>query len=99
METVEGLPYRSSGTIQFFCTQAIGIMLEDGIQAVYRLAYGMKRDSVRSSSLGARLIGYCWVVAFLAWSTPVWLYPRLYANEGQKKDEYLPFSIVKRLGL
>jgi len=59
----------------FFCTQVIGILLEDGVQAMYRSLTGNVRSD-RLPPLWIRIVGYFWVVAFLLfWSTPVWAFP------------------------
>jgi hypothetical protein len=63
------VPMAESGALRFFCVQALGIMLEDGAQAVYRNIFGNKYSGV------CKVIGYFWVIAFLSWSTPVWVYP------------------------
>jgi hypothetical protein len=62
------------GAIQFFCNQALGIMIEDGVQELYRRISGKSNDSV-DTPLWAKIMGYLWVVAFLSWSTPIWVYP------------------------
>jgi hypothetical protein len=65
-----------SGSIRFFCVQAVGIMIEDGAQELYRRIYG-KATANSGSPLWTKLVGYIWVVAFLTWSTPAWIYPHL----------------------
>lgn len=62
-----------SGAVQFFCVQALGIMIEDGVQYLHRRLF--KRDSGAQHSLLERCIGYAWVLAFLVWTTPVWIFP------------------------
>jgi hypothetical protein len=58
-----------SGALNFFCVQAVGILLEDTVQALYRKAFGDFEGVVY------RILGYFWVVAWLSWSTPLWVYP------------------------
>ncbi|TVY43262.1 Acetyltransferase, partial [Lachnellula subtilissima] len=59
----------------FFCTQVIGILLEDGVQAMYRSLTGTVRSDTLPP-LWIRIVGYVWVGAFLLfWSTPVWAFP------------------------
>ena len=65
------VPMAQSGALSFFCAQAIGIMVEDGAQEVYRNLFGNRYNGV------CKAIGYLWVVAFLSWSSPVWVYPVL----------------------
>ena len=94
---VQGIPFVESGSIQFFCLQGLGIIFEDSIQALYRSLNDMKRDAARPPTLIARLVGHAWVLAFLVWSTPIWLYPAVYRNRGEEKDGVLPFSVIKYL--
>lgn len=61
------------GAMRFFCMQALGICLEDTVQAVYHWAFSIKK--AESPKLWARLIGYLWLLVFLVWTTPGWNYP------------------------
>jgi hypothetical protein len=63
------VPVAQSGALQFFCTQALGILLEDAIQELSRIFFG------DLNSRACRAVGFLWVFAFLGWSTPVWVYP------------------------
>lgn len=98
-----GVPMRESGALQFFAVQPIAIIVEDGVQALYRLTFGARRkeDDDRPSSspssppLWIRSVGYFWLILFLSWSTPVWSFPLLYRNSGRLKSSIVPFSIVR----
>lgn len=61
-----------SGALRFFTTQALGIMLEDGVQEIYRCMRGGTKPA-----LWSRIVGYAWVLAFISWSTAAWQYPAL----------------------
>ena len=63
-----------SGSLPFFCAQAVGIMLEDAVQEVYRRVR-VQDTSQSHPPIWAKVLGYIWVIAFLAWSTPSWAYP------------------------
>lgn len=89
-----GVPVHESGAVQFFSTQALGILLEDGLQATYYSLTGKPRPS-KAPTLH-RLVGYTWLVLFLAWSTPVWSFPQIrHLRSGV--DFILPFNIYKHL--
>ena len=90
-EYAGGRHLQDSGTLRFFSTQVVGIIIEDGVEAVYRYARGCSMDV--SVPLWARSIGYLWVMAFLVWSTPAWIYPD--AAE-QPKQPLLPFTILSQ---
>lgn len=133
-----GLPWHESGAIQFFCTQLLGIVLEDFVWNTYRHfttsdspeyqkdemdktggtneANRPFDNSLRNSSshnrsaaanmvtrqeprsrpaLWLRIIGILWVILFMSWSMPVWLYPSMYRELGDpaKGNSILPFSV------
>ncbi|MCJ1352564.1 MAG: hypothetical protein MMC33_002548 [Icmadophila ericetorum] len=94
IDIAQGLPFAESGSIKYYCLQALGIMLEDGVQAVYRSLYGLKRDAAQPPSLIVKLVGYAWVLSFFVLFTPMWLYPTAYRNNGEEIDRILPFSII-----
>ena len=66
---ISAVPITQSGACRFFCMQALGIMIEDGVQEVYRIASG------NGKSRFGIVVGYIWVFAFFCWSTPAWAYP------------------------
>lgn len=127
-----GLPWHESGAIQFFCTQLLGIVLEDFVWNTYRhltatdhpeyqkdeleKTGAMDDNSPRNSSfhiraadanmitrqeprsrpaLWLRIIGIVWVILFMSWSMPIWLYPSMYRELGDpaKGNSILPFSV------
>ena len=92
-DLAQGLKWKQSGSIRFFCTQAVGIFVEDGVQALYclRVRNVTKISLPRSIAV---IVGYVWVFTFMVWSTPVWIYPSLYMNKGEEKDLIVPFSFV-----
>ena len=92
-DVAQGLEWKQSGAVRFFCTQAVGIFAEDMIQALYSSIIRGRRKPLLPQS-AVTLLGYVWVVLFMVWSTPVWTYPSLYANKGEEKDTIVPFSFV-----
>jgi Membrane bound O-acyl transferase family len=93
-----GMSLAESGSVRFFCTQALGIAVEDGVQAIHRAVYDGGRGTVSDQPRAwARVVGYVWVVVFLAWSTPVWVYPAIRMNNGGVDDRILPFSVLRML--
>lgn len=95
-DIVIGISWGESGAIRFFCTQAFGILIEDSVQALYqRIDPETQRSPSRQKLV--KVIGYVWLVCFLAWSTPVWAYPAMSRNQGAAKDKVLPFSVIGML--
>ena len=91
-----GLTWSESGSLRFFVTQALGIMVEDGVQAVFH----SWRDKGEGASAGigrllTRYVGYCWVAVWMCWSGPAWFYPQLRHQTGGEWDKLLPFSILE----
>ncbi|TKA60953.1 hypothetical protein B0A55_11829 [Friedmanniomyces simplex] len=70
-----GLSPRRSGALQFFIMQALGIVLEDGVQHVYRRFF--KQILGKHASLVEKVVGYAWVLVSILWTSPVWVYPAL----------------------
>lgn len=90
------LSVADSGSVRFFCTQALGIMVEDGVQEVWRRLAG---DSSGQTTLWKRVVGFLWLCAFMAWSTPVWVYPYV-VKQGMSApgaDPNLPLSLAARV--
>ncbi|PLB43282.1 hypothetical protein P170DRAFT_459746 [Aspergillus steynii IBT 23096] len=77
-----GVSAASSGAVQFFCTQALGLMTEDFVISAY-LLYAAER-----------MIGFLWVGGFLVWSFPAYLYPMLYRSNLGLNDSVVPVSVV-----
>ena len=75
----------------------MGIMLEDGVQSVYRSMRGLDENPERQPKFWTKVAGYAWVVAFQIWSVPVWVYPALVMNKGEAKDWIVPVSFLTML--
>ncbi|KAL1626148.1 hypothetical protein SLS54_002982 [Diplodia seriata] len=84
-----GVPSEESGGLVFFPLQALGIMVEDAVQAALVGKTGFRNAGVR------RLFGYVWVVAYLGWSTPTWFYPQ--SRVGTDAEILLPVRVARPL--
>ena len=71
--------------------QAIGIMMEDTVQAVYRWYHGQKRTAA-SPQGWKRVFGFVWLLLWLTWTTPVWIYPVAQRSSG---EGILPLSLLR----
>ena len=63
-DVAEGYSWQQQGSVQYFCTQVVGIMLEDGVQAIYNAIRGTRRNARHQPERWTRLVGYVWVLAF-----------------------------------
>lgn len=99
IDMASGLSWHESGALQFFCTQVIGIALEETARTIFYQFNRRANHTGKSPSAAFRptiLAGYIWVIAFIAWSFPVWGYPPLYRMRGAMESSVLPFSILGR---
>ena len=71
--------------------QAIGIMMEDAVQAIYRWYHGQKRTTA-SPRGWKRAFGFVWLLLWLIWTTPVWTYPVAQRSSG---EGILPVSLLR----
>lgn len=79
----QGIPLSESGAMSFFCMQALGIMMEDGVQSLVRhlMKWEDQRDPA-SPPVFLRILGYFWVFAWLTWASPIWIYPAMQRDKG-----------------
>ncbi|KAH8433205.1 wax synthase family protein [Aspergillus melleus] len=89
-----GLSASTSGAVQFFVTQALGLMIEDLVFIIYSALRGSGPSRDRPASRGERTVGFFWVGSFLVWSFPAYLYPMLYRSNAGFNDSVVPVSVV-----
>ncbi|RDL36191.1 uncharacterized protein BP5553_06803 [Venustampulla echinocandica] len=89
-----GLPWSKQLTVKFFVTQALGIIIEDTVEAVYRAICGKKRTP-GPPAFWIRIVGYVWLAGFLVWSTPMWVYPGA-SRTSEGTRSILPYSVINR---
>jgi hypothetical protein len=74
------------GTIFFFPAQVVGIAIEDLAIGCFRRVTGRKDGG----TLG-RVLGFVWVMAWMSWCCPIWVYPTLRrGGEGM-----VPYSFIR----
>jgi hypothetical protein len=91
-DVAAGISLRDSGSIEFFCVQAVGIMFEDAIQALVRAWWG---DKPRGRP--GDCVGYIWTIFWLCWTSPAWHFPMLRNNEGSEADRVMPLDVLELL--
>ena len=90
-DVASGVPWEEAGAVRFFIMEAIGIMIEDTVQGIYRLLRGQKRTPDKPTGW-KHALGLAWVLIWLTWTTPVWVYPVAQRSTGQA---ILPFSLLR----
>lgn len=77
IDLANDLTYAQSGSIRFFTTQALGIMIEDGVQELWGQLFGR---SDNGTARWKRVVGFLWLWAFMAWSLPSWMFALILAR-------------------
>ena len=89
-----GVMPSQSGALRFFCTQSLGIMIEDVVQEVNRRIRGQRNVS-KSEAFWKEAVGYVWVLLFLSWSTAAWQYPAMMTM--RREDNVFAMSALRSL--
>lgn len=83
-----GVALHDSSAVRFFVTQALGLIFEDCIMSIYCLA----PHSMRLPATLTKTLGFVWVLLFLTWSVPAYLYPMMWRSNQGLQDSTIPFS-------
>ncbi|KAJ5752441.1 hypothetical protein N7520_009358 [Penicillium odoratum] len=100
---LQAIPLQHSGAMLFFTSMVLGIMFEDGIQAVWKRIMapsGVHLPTIPESasvSPWKRAIGMCWVTAWIGVLSTVYFEPQ--SQLPKEETSLVPFSVVERLGL
>jgi hypothetical protein len=89
-----GVSAWKSGAVQFSCTQIIGLSIEDVAEGIFRRVLGTRKVSPPVAAR-LRMLGYAWVVLFLAWSGPVRWFPVVEVS--QRDTELIRWSSLRPL--
>ena len=93
-----GVPWYDSGSLRFFCTQAIGVIMESYFHVLWSPFFSPSNKNRTRSRYGSsgwpRILGYIWTVAFLVWSAPVYSYAAIRQDINSGETTNLPFSIA-----
>ncbi|KAL3486514.1 membrane bound O-acyl transferase family-domain-containing protein [Aspergillus germanicus] len=81
-----------SGAFRCFPLQAVGIMVQDGVQELYLRARGSKASTAREK-LCLRALGYIWVWGFMTCVITMYAFPLL-RNQNAAKNG-VPVSVVR----
>ena len=99
---VQRIPSHESGAMILFLTAPIGLMIEDGVKAIWKSIRTPNHDHNGQSSkeasqpLWQKSLGLCWVMGWLGVTSTWYFYPQMLRPENQA---LVPFSIASRIGL
>lgn len=82
----------SSGAMPFFCVQTLGIMLEDGVQAIWKRLHGGVKS--RDSPVWQRVIGHIWVLVWFG-VTSVWYFGQM--SQAPELASIVPFDFQSHI--
>jgi hypothetical protein len=87
-----------SGAIPYFSSFALGMMLEDGVQAFYNKLHASKSDKERKIAIWEKVLGFSWVVFWMSLTSPWYMFPsrRIVAGEAAW---VLPFNLTREIGM
>jgi hypothetical protein len=75
-DLVFGFSWRQSGAMVFFCAQAVGIMVEDAVQSIWRRVDGRVGDEKNAPTpMWAKVFGWAWTWVFLTYTCNVYMAP------------------------
>ena len=93
IDITSGIPWHESGAVRFFLMQGLGIIFERMVRFSYRIVFpGSYVDS--QPAWWIRMVGYVWVIVFLSWTIPGWMYPMISRTRNGLEDSLLPFSVL-----
>ncbi|KXG49368.1 uncharacterized protein PGRI_032380 [Penicillium griseofulvum] len=97
LDIVQGIPAKESGALLFFLTAPLGLMIEDGIKALWKY-FSKSNRPIKDipKPLWQRALGLTWSMAWLGVTSTGFFYPQVVRPENQA---LVPFSVAGRIGL
>nr|A0A455LM26.1 RecName: Full=Acetyltransferase atnC; AltName: Full=Arthripenoid biosynthesis cluster protein C [Arthrinium sp.]AYO60876.1 O-acyl transferase AtnC [Arthrinium sp.] len=92
---IMGLSAVESGSIPYFSSFALGMMLEDGVQAFYNRLHA---DKERKTGIWKKVVGFIWVVFWMSLTSPWYMFPSRRKVAGEAAW-VLPFNLTEVIGM
>jgi hypothetical protein len=76
-DMARGIPKDDSNAMRFFLMQPLGMLFEQVFQSLCSKSALSRPDSVKARGCPTRLgrvIGYGWVLFWILWTSPIWIY-------------------------
>ena len=84
-------------TLAFFMSMAVAIMIEDGVQEVYRRVIGADtRNGNQKVPIWHKAVGYLWVSLWMSLTAPWFMYHNTRMAAGDRR--LVPFSVIPLMG-
>ncbi|KAJ5793192.1 uncharacterized protein N7503_009170 [Penicillium pulvis] len=101
LDVVQGIPGQESGAMLLFMTAPLGLIIEDGIKALWKTCTGASLtvkdgDGEFPVPMWQKIIGFCWAMAWLGITSTWYFYPQMLRPENQA---LVPFSLASQVGL
>lgn len=101
LDVIQGIPRQESGAMLLFMTAPLGLLIEDGIKALWRTCTGTSRTAKTGDKeipvpLWQKIIGFCWAMAWLGVTSTWYFYPQMLRPENQA---LVPYSLTSQFGL
>lgn len=92
-----GIPWALSGSMHFFLSFAFGIMIEDGVQALWNQFSPPQKseDGETQTPLWKKIVGMLWVFAFIG----VFSTPYVERMTQLPPSSMIPLTVVGKLGV
>lgn len=97
LDIVQGIPAQESGAMLFFTTAPLGLMIEDGIKALWNSVSKSSEPSKKiHKPLWQRVLGLLWSMAWLGITSTGFFYPQVVRPQNQG---LVPFTVASHIGL
>jgi hypothetical protein len=96
VDILQSVPMEKSGSIPFYLTFVLGIMIEDGVQEIWKCKKQPKL-STDIVSPWKRAIGLLWIMLWLGVTSTWYFTPMIQSTTEDLR--MVPFSVAKHVGL
>ncbi|KAJ5950382.1 uncharacterized protein N7479_008795 [Penicillium vulpinum] len=97
LDIVQGIPAQESGAMLFFLTAPLGLMIEDGVKAIWGSFSKSNGQSQKNPKpLWQRALGLTWSMAWLGITSTGFFYPQVVRPQNQA---LVPLSVAGQIGL
>ncbi|KAJ5729169.1 uncharacterized protein N7483_003677 [Penicillium malachiteum] len=94
IDIAAGIPAEYSGSLPFFTSFTVGIIIEQAVQNLY---YWIKGPGAKEYAIWKRVVGYMWVLLWVGIPSTWWIHPNM-QNTPPHKLSMVPFSFSDHIG-